>query len=92
MYLILQQDDLENFILATGITTKVREFVRMSFKELGIEIEFLGNGQDERVVVTSNSGDFDIPLGQVKVDPNYFRPTEVDLLIGDASKAKEKLG
>ncbi len=94
MYLILQQDEPEDFVLATGITTTVREFVRMSFKEIGIELEFLGHGEYERAVVTSNSGDFDVPLGQVviEVDPNYYRPTEVELLIGDASKAKKKLG
>ena len=95
MYLILQQDEPDDFVIATGITTEVREFVRMSFMETGIVIDFQGVGVDEKGVVVKVENDFSklIP-GQeiIAVDPNYFRPTEVELLIGDASKARDKLG
>ena len=94
MYLMLQQDEPEDFVIATGITTTVRDFIRMTFKELGVELEFKGKGEDEKGVIRSCDNSFDFKVGQeiVAVDPNYFRPTEVDLLIGDATKAKEKLG
>lgn len=94
MYLMLQQDQPEDFVIATGITTKVRDFIRMTFEELGTEIEFRGKGKEEKGYIKSSDGSFDLKPGQevVAVDPNYFRPTEVDLLIGDATKAKEKLG
>ena len=94
MYLILQQDKPEDFVLATGITTRIRDFVRMAFGELGIELKFKGEGINEVATVAVCSGDYTVPVGQVvvKVDPRYFRPTEVDLLIGDASKAFNKLG
>ena len=94
MYLMLQLDQPEDFVIATGITTKVRDFIRMSFEELGAVIEFKGKGKDEKGYIKSSDGNFDLKPGQevVAVDPNYFRPTEVDLLIGDATKAKEKLG
>lgn len=94
MYLILQQDTPEDFVLATGITTEIREFVKMAFAELGIEVEFEGKDENEVGKVVACNGEYNLPTGTtvVKVDPRYFRPTEVDLLIGDASKAKEKLG
>ena len=93
MYLILQQKDPEDFVLATGVTTTVREFVRRAFFELGIEIEFQGKDENEIGIVVNCNGDEKIVSGTVvvKVDPKYFRPTEVDLLIGDASKAHKKL-
>ena len=95
MYLILQQDHPDDYVIATGVTTEVREFVRMAFKELGIEVTFTGQGMEETGVVESCSNpEFKVKPGQVvvKVDPRYFRPTEVDLLIGDPTKAKQKLG
>jgi GDPmannose 4,6-dehydratase len=103
MWLMLQHDTPEDFVIATGVTTTVREFIKMSFNELGIEVEFSGKDENERGVII----DIDqqkvkelglnaeaLKFGQtvVKIDSKYFRPTEVDLLIGDATKAKEKLG
>jgi GDPmannose 4,6-dehydratase len=95
MWRILQQDTPEDFVIATGITTEVREFVRMAFAELGIEIEFRGEGVEERGYVAACTNDnYQVEPGKqvVAVDANYFRPTEVELLIGDATKAKTKLG
>lgn len=94
MWMILQAQKAEDWVIATGITTEVRDFVRMAFMELGIELEFRGEGVDEKGFVKSCLGDYQIPINTeiVAVDPRYFRPTEVDLLIGDATKAKEKLG
>lgn len=94
MWLMLQQPDPEDFVIATGITTKVRDFIKMAFEELGAELEFRGSGKDEKGIIKSCTDEFGFKTGQevVAVDPNYFRPTEVDMLIGDASKAKEKLG
>jgi GDPmannose 4,6-dehydratase len=95
MWLMLQQDEPEDYVVATGTTTTVRDVVRMAFSELGIEIEFRGSGADERgLVAGSRQGEFELPAGTeiVAVDPAYFRPTEVDLLIGDPRKAREKLG
>lgn len=94
MWLMLQHDQPEDFVIATGITTSVRDFIRMTFGELGVELEFKGKGQEEKGYVRSCDNNFIFKPGQevVAVDPNYFRPTEVDLLIGDATKAKEKLG
>ena len=94
MYLILQQEKPEDFVLATGITTTVREFVRKSFLELGIEIVFEGSNEKEIAKVIKCNGLMALEIGKivVEVDPKYYRPTEVDLLIGDATKAKEKLG
>ena len=116
MWLILQQDEPDDYVLATGKTTEVREFIRIAFAELGMDIEFTGKGIDEKGIV------YNVKLGilndklkeigateeliqhltlkiknligkvVVEVDPGYFRPSEVDILIGDASKAKEKLG
>jgi len=95
MYLILQQDKPEDFVISTGITTPVRDFVKMSFAEMGIDVEFEGEAENEvgRVKSCSNP-ELQLPVGKeiVKVDPKYYRPTEVELLIGDCTKAKEKLG
>ncbi len=95
MWLILQQSLAEDFVIATGETTTVRDFIRMSFQEVGIELEFSGAAENEIAVVKScNNQEFNIKVGQVvvKIDPGYYRPTEVDLLIGDPTKAKQKLG
>lgn len=95
MWRILQQDVPEDYVLATGVTTPVREFVRMAFREIGVELEFRGAEDKEvGVVVSSTHPDYPVAMGRevVAVDPRYYRPTEVDLLIGDPSKAKTKLG
>ncbi|KAA2243665.1 GDP-mannose 4,6-dehydratase [Chitinophaga agrisoli] len=95
MWRILQQDTPEDYVIATGVTTPVRDFVRMSFAELGIELKFIGEGAAETAVVTAcNNEEFQLPIGKevVAVDPRYFRPTEVELLIGDPTKSKTKLG
>lgn len=95
MYLMLQQDTPEDFVIATGVTTSVRDFTTKAFLQAGIEIEYSGEGQQEKGIVKSVlNKNAQVEPGQiiVEVDPNYFRPTEVDLLIGDATKAKEKLG
>lgn len=95
MYLMLQMKDPEDLVIATGKTTTVREFLRMSFLEAGIEIEFKGKGKDEKAyVLKCTNPEFNLPAGKLvmSVDEKYFRPTEVELLIGDATRAKEKLG
>ena len=95
MWLILQQDKPEDFVISTGKTTRVREFVRMAFLECGIELEFVGKNENEVGKVKSCSNPkYQIEIGKevVKVDPTYYRPTEVDLLIGDPTKSKEQLG
>ncbi len=95
MYLMLQQDEPDDFVLATGVTTTVRDMAQLAFRNAGIEVEFVGKGQNEiGKVVSVGSSVTQLKPGQevIKIDPEYFRPTEVDLLIGDASKAKEKLG
>merc|ERR1712000_506047 len=95
MYLILQQDKPEDYVLATGVTTTIRDFMIAAFKEVGVEIGFKGEGVDEiGYVVKATNSKYDLKEGQevVKIDPKYFRPTEVDLLIGDPTKANEKLG
>ena len=95
MWMILQHDEPEDWVIATGTTTSVRDFVRMAFQFVGIELEFNGEGVDEKGTVKSCSNpDYQLEIGKevVAVDPRYFRPTEVDLLIGDPTKAKEKLG
>jgi GDPmannose 4,6-dehydratase len=95
MWLILQQEVPEDFVISTGVTTTVREFIRMAFQEVGVILEFQGKGVNETatVVLSSNAG-FCFKIGQVvlRIDPLYFRPTEVELLIGDNTKAKTKLG
>ncbi|MFT3978960.1 MAG: GDP-mannose 4,6-dehydratase [Ferruginibacter sp.] len=95
MWLILQQDKAEDYVIASGITTTVRDFVKMAFAEVGIAIEFKGNAENETAVIVSCSDPrFQIPVGKevVAVDKHYYRPTEVDLLIGDPTKAKQQLG
>ena len=94
MYLMLQQEIPEDFILATGVTTKIRDFVKMSFAELGIELGFRGKDEAEEGYVVNNTGEYKLEEGKVvvRVDPKYYRPTEVDLLIGDPTKAMTKLG
>lgn len=95
MYLILQQDKPEDFVIATGVTTPVREFIRMAFAEVGVGLEFKGNGTAEVGIVTSSTNpEYAVKIGSevVAVDPRYYRPTEVDLLIGDPTKAQTKLG
>ena len=95
MWLILQADEPEDWVIATGETTTVRDFVRMAFKYAGIALEFKGDGVDEKAYVLSCSNpDYQVEIGKevVSVDPKYFRPTEVDLLLGDPTKAETKLG
>jgi GDPmannose 4,6-dehydratase len=103
MWLILQQDKAEDFVIATGVTTTVRDFVKLSFAELGIEIEFSGKDENEKGVIIDvdqakvkalgiDSELLKLGATVVRVDPKYFRPTEVDLLLGDPTKSKTKLG
>ena len=103
MWLILQQEKPEDYVIATGETTAVKEFVRMTFAELGVYLKFIGEGVDEKGIIEDidhkrlleleiTETKLQIGMELVAVDPRYFRPTEVDLLIGDASKAKTKLG
>tara|TARA_Y100001954_G_C15807773_1_gene603565 strand:+ start:495 stop:1607 length:1113 start_codon:yes stop_codon:yes gene_type:complete len=95
MWMILQADEPEDWVISTGVTTTVRDFVRLAFEEVGIELEFKGEGVNEKAyVIKCRFKDFQIEIGKevLSVDTSYFRPTEVDLLIGDSSKAKNKLG
>ena len=95
MWMILQAEKPEDWVIATGVTTTVRDFVRLAFEEVGIELEFKRKGVEEKAFVTScNNPEYQLEIGKeiLSVDPTYFRPTEVDLLIGDPTKAKEKLG
>lgn len=103
MYLILQQPVAEDFVIATGVTTEIREFARMAFRYLGIELEFKGEGIEEKGYIASidhdKAGELKLNMKNlvvgkevINVDPKYFRPTEVELLIGDATKSREKLG
>jgi GDPmannose 4,6-dehydratase len=106
MWRILQQDEPEDYVIATGTTTKVRDFIQMAFAELGMNVCFEGNGQnevgmlegiDEKVFRKRMGESTQMPINLIKnilvrIDPRYFRPTEVELLIGDASKARNKLG
>lgn len=103
MWLILQQDKAEDYVIATGVTTTVRDFVKMAFAELGIAIEFKGEGAEEYGVIANvnettltelglNISELPVGMEVVKVDPKYFRPTEVDLLLGDPTKSKTQLG
>ena len=94
MWRILQQPEPEDYVIATGVTTSVRDFVRMAFEEVGVELEFKGKNENEVAVVAAcNNPEYQIPAGKevVSVDPRYYRPTEVDLLIGDPTKAQTKL-
>ncbi|TDX01782.1 GDP-mannose 4,6-dehydratase [Dinghuibacter silviterrae] len=95
MWLMLQQDKPEDFVIATGVTTPIRDFVKMAFAEIGVDIVFKGEGVEEKgYVAASTNPDYLLQVGKevVAVDPAYFRPTEVELLIGDPTKAKTKLG
>lgn len=95
MWMILQAEEAEDWVIATGKTTTVRDFVKMAFGEVGISLEFKGEGVNEKGYVASCSNpQFQLEIGKevLAVDPKYFRPTEVDLLIGDATKANNKLG
>ena len=95
MWLILQQEKPEDYVIATGITTPVREFVRMAFREIGVELEFKGTNEKEvAIVAESTNPDYLVEIGKevVAVDQRYFRPTEVELLIGDPTKSQTKLG
>ena len=95
MWLILQQEKPEDFVIATGVTTTVREFIRLAFEECGIEVVFEGEGKNEVGIIRSNiSNKYKTHKDQVviRIDERYHRPTEVDLLVGDATKAREKLG
>ena len=95
MWMILQSDVAEDWVIATGTTTMVRDFVKMAFAQVGITLEFKGEGKDEKGYIKScSNAEYNLEIGKevVAVDPHYYRPTEVDLLIGDATKAKEKLG
>ena len=102
MWLILQQEKPEDYVIATGVTTTVRDFVKLAFEELGIEIEFSGKAENEKGVIIHvnearckelgiNPDALKLGTTVVKVDPKYYRPTEVDLLLGDPSKAKKQL-
>ena len=95
MWLMLQQETPDDFVISTGVTTAVRDFIKMAFEEEGVTLEFSGVGVEEMgVVKTTSNPEYDFKVGQVviRIDPAYFRPTEVDLLIGDNTKAKTKLG
>lgn len=106
MYLILQQDEPDDYVIATGISTSIREFVKLAAAEIGLEISFSGKGAEEKGSITAvDEKIFNDKVGEaylegikgreqccIKVDPEYFRPTEVDSLIGKADKAREKLG
>ncbi|TDS13722.1 GDP-mannose 4,6-dehydratase [Sphingobacterium paludis] len=95
MWRILQQDVAEDFVIATGVTTSVRDFVRIAFAEVGVELAFDGEAENEvATVVSCSNPDYQLEIGKtiVKIDPTYYRPTEVDLLLGDPTKSKTKLG
>ena len=95
MWMILQAEEAEDWVIATGKTTAVRDFVRLAFQEVGISLEFKGEGVNEKAFVASCAHtEYQLPIGKevLNVDPKYFRPTEVDLLIGDPTKARTKLG
>lgn len=95
MWRILQQEQPEDYVIATGVTTYIRDFVRMSFAEVGIELEFEGENENEIAKVKAcNNPNYQLEIGKtvVRIDSKYYRPTEVDLLIGDPTKSKTKLG
>ena len=95
MWMILQADMAEDWVIATGVTTSVRDFIKLAFAEIGVSLRFEGTGVNEKAFIEKAEDEqFRLEIGKevLQVDPNYFRPTEVDLLVGDASKAKEKLG
>ncbi|MES2588231.1 MAG: GDP-mannose 4,6-dehydratase [Bacteroidota bacterium] len=95
MWMILQAEEAEDWVIATGKSTSVRDFVKIAFSEIGVELDFVGKGIEEKAFVKSCSNEkYMLEIGKevLAIDERYFRPTEVDLLIGDASKAKNKLG
>ena len=95
MWMILQADQPEDWVIATGKTTTIRDFVKLAFKHIGVTLQFVGTGVDEVAIIKETTNpDYQLQVGQevLGVDARYFRPTEVDLLIGDATKAKQKLG
>ena len=95
MWMILQAEESEDWVIATGRTTTIREFVKMAFIHIGVELEFSGKGINEIAKVKSSANkEYQLEIGKevLSIDEKYFRPTEVDLLVGDASKAKKKLG
>ena len=95
MWMILQAEEPEDWVIATGRTTSIRDFVKMSFSYIGVELEFIGEGINEVAKVAScSNADYQLEIGKeiLSIDEKYFRPTEVDLLIGDPTKAKQKLG
>jgi len=95
MWMILQAEEPEDWVIATGKSTSVRDFVKMSFAHVGIELEFKGEGANEKGYIKScNNSEYQLEIGKevLAVDDTYYRPTEVDLLVGDATKAKQKLG
>ena len=103
MWLILQQQKPEDYVIATGVSTTVRDFVKLAFEELGIEIQFSGKAENEKGVIINvdekrckelgiDADKLKLGTTVVKVDPKYYRPTEVDLLLGDPSKANKQLG
>lgn len=95
MWLMLQQEQPQDFVIATGVTTSVRDFIKMAFDRIGVKLEFQGEGEAEVAkIIESRHPDFQLPIGKevVAVDPRYYRPTEVELLIGDPTKAQKELG
>lgn len=95
MWMILQAEEAEDWVIATGKTTSIRDFVKMCFSHIGVELEFIGTGSEEKGYIKAcNNPEFQLEIGKevIAIDDKYYRPTEVDLLIGDATKAKEKLG
>jgi len=95
MWLMLQQDEPDDYVLATNVTTSVRDFIEMAFDKVGITLSFSGEGENEKAFVKNCSNPkYKLPEGKqvIGIHPRYFRPTEVDILIGDASKAQNKLG
>jgi len=95
MWRILQQDTPEDYVIATGVTTTIRDFIKMAFSEVGIDIQFSGEGVNEKAtIVACNNPLYQLEIGKevMAIDPKYFRPTEVELLIGDPTKSKTKLG
>ena len=95
MWMILQHDKPEDWVIATGRSTSIRDFIKMAFSHIGVELEFKGSGVDEIAIIASSSNkEYNLEIGKevLGVDAKYFRPTEVDLLIGDPTKAKEELG
>ena len=95
MWMILQAEEAEDWVIATGKTTTIRDFVKMAFSHVGIELEFIGKGLEEKAIISScENSNYQLEIGKeiLSIDSRYFRPTEVDLLIGDPTKAKTKLG